>query len=176
MNLNRIKTVGALVVAAAIAGGVGYQWARWTYQPKLIQVTETACGIPPATAAFAIPLEGAMQSIGGLPIAVGPIEIPEGGGLITLQFDPTVDGQAREVQMIEGIVYLPTAYGRNAQIPDQITITCRDGAIASVRYRNDRRGGATFNVLREQAAAMVSDASEPAGEAADQAEPATMPD
>lgn len=175
MNLNRIKTVGALVVAAAVAGGIGYQWARWTYQPKLIQVTESACGIPPATAAFAIPLQGAMQTI-GLPIAVGPIDVPGGGGFITLRFDPTVDGRAREVQMIEDTVYLPTAYGHNAQVPDQITITCRDGAIASVRYRNDRRGSATFNVLREQAAAMVSDAPAPAPNAADPAESATMPD
>jgi hypothetical protein len=168
--------VGALVVTAAIAGGVGYQWARWSFEPKLIQVTETACGVPPATTAFAIPLEGVLRSLGNLPMAVGPLDIPAGGGLVTLRFDPTVDGRGREVRMIEDVVHLPTGYGRNAQIPDHITLTCRDGAIASVRYRNDGRGSATFNVLREQAAAMMSDASEPSGDAAEDAAPVTMSD
>jgi hypothetical protein len=176
MNLNRIKMVSAVVAAVAVAGAVGYQGARWAHAPKLLEVAEAACGVPPATAAFAFPLEGALRSSGSLPIAVGPIDMPGGGGLITLRFDPTVDGGARDVRMIEDVIYLPTGYGRDAQIPDRITITCRDGGIASVRYRNDRRGGATFNVLREQAAAMISDASEPSGDAAEDAAPVTMSD
>lgn len=159
MNLNLIKMGVALLATAAIAGTAGYQWARATYQPKLIQIAGTACGIPAETATFAFPLEGALHSIGSVPIAVGPVDLPDGGGPITLRFDPSVDGQSREITMVEDVVHLPTAYGRNARVPEQITITCRDGAIASVRYRADRQASATFKVLHEQAT-LVSGTSE----------------
>lgn len=157
MRTARVRTLGTTLAAAAVAGGAGYLWAQWSYQPKLVEVQQTACGIPPSTASFAVPLEAALRSGGELPIAVGPIDIPDGGGFVVLRFDPAVDGRGRDVRMIDELLVLPTAYGRDATLPERITVTCRDGAIASVRYQSGRRGGSIFSVLHERAAAMAGD-------------------
>ncbi|HET6519369.1 MAG TPA: hypothetical protein VFG47_06055 [Geminicoccaceae bacterium] len=153
MDTSKIKFGGYAAVAVLVAGGIGYWWAQSTYQPRIVEVSKTACGVPTATARFGVPLQTAMTSMGNLPFGVGPVELPQGGGLVNLTFDPATDGKGREVKMVGNNLYLPTAFGRNDQLPERITISCRDGAVGTVRYQGGNRTSSTFNVVREAATA-----------------------
>ena len=165
MKTDRIKFLVYAAAAVLVAGFAGYTWAKWTHEPPLVEITRTACGVPTTTASFRLPLQTALEAGQNAPLALGPVDMPDGGGLITLRFDPSVDGRGREVRMLDDVLYLPTAFGRGAELPQRITITCRDGMPASIRYQGDRRNAMTYTVLREQTAAVV--ASEPAEVAAD---------
>ena len=153
MDTSRIKLGACAAVAVLAAGGIGYWWAQSTYEPRIVEVSNTACGVPTATARFGVPLQTAVASMGNLPFGVGPVELPQGGGLVSLTFDPATDGKGREVRMVGNNLYLPTAFGRNNQIPERITISCRDGAVGIVRYQGGSRTSSTFNVIREEATA-----------------------
>ena len=156
MDTSKIKFGGYAAVAVLVAGGIGYWWAQSTYQPRIVEVSNTACGVPTATARFGVPLQTAMASMGSVPFGVGPVELPQGGGLVNLTFDPAADGKGREVRMVGNSLHLPTAFGRNNQIPERITISCRDGAVGTVRYQGGNRTSTTFNVIREAATAAVA--------------------
>lgn len=155
MDMQKIKTAGIAVAAVVVGGAVGYYWSQSVHEPEIVEVVRTACGVPAASASFGVPLQTALQSGKKLPFGVGPFETADSGGLVRLVFDPAVDGRGREVRMIDGTLHLPTAFGRDSQTPERITITCRDGTIASVRYQRDRRSSTTFNVLREERTAMA---------------------
>lgn len=162
MDMQKIKLAGYSAAAVVIGGAVGYYWSQSVHEPKIVQVTRTACGVPAGSGSFGVPLQTVLASSPQLPFGIGPFEAPDGGGLVRLVFDPDVDGRGREVRMVDGTLLLPTGFGRDNQMPQRITITCRDGAIASVRYQRDRRASATFNVLREEATAMAPIQAEPA--------------
>ncbi len=172
INTNTLKLAGYAALAVIVAGTGGYVWARSVHKPEIVEVRRIACGVPPATAAFGVPLETAMRSVGQLPFGVGPVEMPQGGGLVQLTFDPSTDGKGREVRMLGDTLLLPTAFGRDGSAPERITITCRDGTVASVRYTGKGRGGTTFNVVREEVTAMAPEASDLPAEAAEPAAPA----
>ncbi len=155
MDMQKIKQAGIAVAAVVVGGAAGYYWSQSVHEPEIVEVVRTACGVPAASASFGVPLRTAMESGKRLPFGVGPFETADSGGLVRLVFDPAVDGRGREVRMVDGTLHLPTAFGRDNQTPERITITCRDGAIASVRYQRDRRSSTTFNVLREEVTAMA---------------------
>ena len=153
----KAKIAGYAALALLLAGTSGYVWARSVHKPEIVEVTRTACGVPPATARFGVPLQTAMRSGGGnLPFGVGPVEVPQGGGVVRLTFDPAVDGKAREVRLVGDTLHLPTAFGRDGEWPARITISCRDGAINTVRYQGGGRGGTTFSVVRGEATAELA--------------------
>ena len=155
IKTEQLKLAGYAALAVVVAGAGGYVWARTVHKPEIVEVSQTACGVPPATARFGVPLQTAMTSIGNRPFAVGPIEVPQGGGVVQLTFNAANDGKGREVKMVDGNLQLPVAFGRDDSRPERITITCRDGTIASVRYQGSNRRSATFNVIREEATAMA---------------------
>jgi hypothetical protein len=64
-------------------------------------------------------------AVGGLSFAMGPVEVPDGGGPITLRFEPSVDGEAHRVRLSGDTLYLPTGFGRGNSPPRRITIPCR---------------------------------------------------
>ena len=155
-DTNKLKLAGYAALAVVVAGVGGYAWARSVHKPAIVEVSQTACGVPATTAAFGVPLQTALRSGGGVPFGLGPIEVPQGGGPIRLTFDPAADGKGREVRMVDGALHLPIAFGRDNRAPERITLTCRDGALASVRYQGRDRRGSTFNVIREEATAAVA--------------------
>lgn len=168
MDMTSIKYGAAAVVAVAIAAGAGYWWSARVHSPPMVQVASTTCGVPAATARFDLPLQTAVQAVGDRSIVIGPVDMPQGGGLVSLRFDRSVDGRGREVTLRDGILHLPVAFGRDNDMPERITLTCRDSRINSVRYQSARRTGSTFNVVHEEAAAMVPEvAPEEPLEAAD---------
>jgi hypothetical protein len=170
MDMNSIKYGAAAVVAVAIAAGAGYWWSARVHSPPMVQVASTTCGVPAAMARFDLPLQTAVQAVGDRSIVIGPVDMPQGGGLVNLRFDRSVDGRAREVTMLDSTLNLPIAFGRDGDLPERITLTCRDGKLNSVRYQSARRTGSTFTVVHEQTAAMVPEiAPEEPVEAADAA-------
>ncbi len=152
MDLIRLKPVGLVILAAAIAAGGGYAGARTVHMPQIVDIGTTACGLPPASPQFGVPLEAVLRVGGGLPFGVGPVDVPDGGGPISLRFEPSLDGQPGEVELVGDTLVLPTTFGREQRLPRRITIHCRDGAVGSVRYLGDGQTSATFNVVRRQAA------------------------
>jgi len=163
MNRIHLKYGAYAVLAAAVAGGAGYWWSARLHAPPMVEIASTTCGVPPATARFDLPLETAVQAIGDRSFVIGPIEMPQGGGIVHLRFDRTVDGKGREVKMLGDTVSLPVVFGRGDAVPERITLTCRDGTLSTVRYQAGRRGGTTFTVVAEEAAAMAP-TGEPASE------------
>ena len=165
MNPVTTKFVAYAAVAALLSGAGGYYWARSVHKPALVEVSRTACGLPLATTSLKVPLETALAASGNLGFGLGPLEIPDGGGVISLRFDPAIDVGSREVRLVDDVLHLPTGFGRDKRSPTRITISCRNGAIASVRYQGDRRTSTSFNVVREQTAAIIPDQPELLGTA-----------
>jgi hypothetical protein len=154
-NLTRLKPVGVLILAVAIAAGGGYAFARTMHMPQIVDIGTTACGLPPASPQFGVPLEAVLRVGGGLPFGVGPVEVPDGGGPISLRFVPALDGQAAEVELVGDTLVLPTTFGPEQRRPRRITIHCRDGAVGSVRYLGDGRTSTTYSVVRRKATALA---------------------
>jgi len=163
--MNRVTTRFAAyaAVAALLSGAGGYYWARSVHKPALVEVNRTACGLPLATTSVKVPLETTLAASGNLGFGLGPVEVPEGGGIISLRFDPTIDGNGKEIRLVDDVLNLPTRFGRDKRSPTRITISCRNGAVASVRYQGDRRSGTTFKVVHEQTAAMAPEPPEALG-------------
>jgi hypothetical protein len=137
-----------LALGVVVAGAAGYASAWAVHRPGIVEVSSTACGVPPSTASFGVPLQMVMRADGNLPFSLGPVELAR-MGLISLRFDPTVAGQGREVRIVGDILHLPTAFGLHQVAPRRIMLNCRDGVIGSVRYQGDGRDSATFHVVRE---------------------------
>ena len=155
MDLIRLKPLALVILAAAIAAGGGYAWARTVHMPQIVDIGTTACGLPPSSPQFGVPLEAVLRVGGGLPFGVGPVDVPDGGGPISLRFEPSLDGQADEVELVGDTLVLPTNFGREQRLPRRITIHCRDGEVGSVRYLGDGQASTTFNVVRRKATALA---------------------
>ncbi len=153
MTTARIKLAGCLALAVAVAFGSGYAWARIASQPEIVEIGSIACGVPPLTASFGVPLQAVRAAVGDLPFGVGPVEVPEGGGRVYLLFDPSADGKRRDVRLVDATLHLPTLFGQDEVAPSRITMNCRDGALGSVRYQGTGRESATFSVVRATDAA-----------------------
>ena len=148
MNAAKLRLAGYLMLALGVAIGGGYGWARTVHMPRLVEIGSTACGLPVAGARFGVPLQAMLEAAGGLPFAIGPVEAPEGGGPITLRFEPSVDGAAHRVRLVGDALYLPTVFGEAHSEPRRITIHCREGVVGSVRYQGAGRESLTFEVSR----------------------------
>jgi hypothetical protein len=162
MDAAKIKLAGGAVLVVAAVGG-GYAWARISEQPEIVEIGSIACGVPPLTASFSVPLEAVLAAVGDRPFAVGPVEVPQGGGPISLLFDPAADGRRREVRLIGDTLHLPTVFGQDEVPPKRITINCRDGGLGSVRYQGADRESATFGILRPTGAASTGGRPEHSG-------------
>jgi hypothetical protein len=143
-----LKLAGYLAVAAVLAAGGGYAWARTVHMPQIVDIGSTACGLPESSPSFGVPLEAVIRVSGGVPFSVGPVAVPEGGGPLSLRFDPELDGLAEEVRLEGTTLHLPTSFGDDRQLPQRITLHCREGDIGSVRYHSNGRASAVFKVLR----------------------------
>jgi len=170
MKLARTRFAAYAAGVALLAGAGGYYGGKSAHEPPLVEISRTACGLPPTTTRLKVPLETALAAAGNLRIGIGPIALVRGGGTIDVRFDPELDGSAPEVRMIDDVLHLPAVFGREKRSPARITIGCRDGVVATVRYQGDRRGSMSFNVVRERAAAS---APTRAGEGDASAEPGT---
>jgi hypothetical protein len=145
-----LKLAGYLAVAAALAAGGGYAWARTVHRPQIVEVGSTACGVPETSSSFGVPLEVVMRVSGGMPFSVGPLEVPEGGGPLSLSFEPGLDGAAEEVRLDGATLHLPTRFGEDRQLPERITLHCREGDLGAVRYQSSGRASTVFKVLRNR--------------------------
>jgi hypothetical protein len=161
MDMAKVKLAGYLALVIGVAVGGGYGWARTVHMPQIVEIGSTACGVPTSSARFGVPLQTILQATGGLSFGLGPVELPAGSGAISLRFDPSIDGQAGELRLIDGVLYLPIAFGPDRRRPRQITLHCRDSLIGSVRYQGDGRENATFSVVRAAAAASIRGSSDP---------------
>jgi hypothetical protein len=161
MSMTNRRLVGLLALAAAVAAGGGYAWARTLHMPQIVDIGSTACGVPETSPRFGVPLAAMMRVAGGLPFGVGPLEVPEGGGPVSLRFEPALDGEADEVRLAGAMLHLPTSFGHDRQLPRRITLHCRDGAIGSVRYQAAGGASTVFNVVRNDAGACDRAAAPP---------------
>lgn len=151
-DMQKIKLGAGVLAAVAVVGAGSYWYAASAFSPPIVTISQTACGVPATTASFGVPLATVAQSAPRVPVSFGPIEAPQAGGAVNLKFDAGVDGRAREVTMLGDTLLLPVNFGRDDAYPERITITCRDGAVATVRYQGSSRAGATFNVVHQQLA------------------------
>jgi hypothetical protein len=152
MSVTNLKPVGLLALAAAVAAGGGYAFARTVHMPQIVDIGSTACSVPETSPRFGIPLTAMMQVAAGVPFGVGPVEVPEGGGPVILRFDPALAGEVDEVSLAGAILHLPISFGHDRQLPRRITLHCRDGAIGSVRYQGADGASTVFNVVRKAGA------------------------
>jgi hypothetical protein len=151
-----LKVAGYVMLAAVLAAGGGYAWARKVHMPRIVEIGSTACGVPESSPSFGMPLEAVMRVAGGRAFGLGPVDIPAGGGPVRLRFEPTLDGEGGEVRLAGTILYLPTSFGQERQLPRRITLHCRDGAIGSVRYQGKGGASMVFQVARGAARAPAS--------------------
>lgn len=152
LDSEKVKLVVGAVAAVAIVGVGSYWWAAGSHSPKIVTVSQTACGLPATAASFGVPLSTIRDSSPALSVAFGPIEAAQAGGLVTLKFDPKADGRGREVSMEGSTLRLPVTFGRDDAVPERIVLTCRDGGVAQVRYQGSGRAATTFNVVQQQLA------------------------
>jgi hypothetical protein len=145
-----LKLAGYLAAAAALAAGGGYAWARTVHMPQIVDISSTACGVPETSSSFGLPLEAVLRVSGGVPFSVGPVEVPEGGGPVSLRFEPELDGLAEEVRLEGAILHLPTHFGADRQLPQRITLHCREGGLGAVRYQSNGHASTLFKVLRSK--------------------------
>lgn len=157
MDTQKMK-LGAGLVAGAIALAVGgYAAGSWMTKPELVAVTSTGCGSIETAGSFGLPLRTVGLSAPAIAVSFGPVDYPTGGGGIRLAFERQVEGGGREVVLVGDTLRLPMTFGRDNLSPERITVTCRNGDIATVRY-NRGRSGTTFNVVRQE----ISEAGEEA--------------
>ncbi len=150
VDMKQIK-LGAIAVAAVLVVGLGAHWyGASTHKPQIVSVVKTGGGVP-AGSGFGIPLTTLSQAAPGVAVSFGPMEGPGTTGAVKLRFDHAVEIQNREVRMVDGELQLPVRFGRDNELPQRITLTYRDGNLATVRY-NGNSGGVTFNVRQEMLA------------------------
>jgi hypothetical protein len=146
------RLAGVLALAVALGAGGGYAWARTVYMPEIVEIGSTACGVPASSPRFGVPLAAVLQVAGGVPFAIGPLEVPEGGGPVSLRFEPALGGERDSVRLTDATLHLPARFGHAHEVPRRITLHCRDGAIGSVRYQGADGASTVFNVVRKAGA------------------------
>ena len=146
-----LRSAGYLALAAALAAGGGYAWARTMHMPQIVDIGSTACGLPESSPRFGVPLAAVLQVAGDLSFGLGPLDVPQGGGPVNLRFEPALSGAAAEVRLADAVLYLPTGFGQDRELPRLITLHCRNGTIGSVRYQGDSGASTVFEVTRSQA-------------------------
>lgn len=146
MLSTNLRLAGYVALAVALAAVGGYAWARTVHMPQIVDIGSTACGVPETSTRFGVPLEAVMRVSGGVPFSVGPLAVPEGGGPLSLSFEPDLDGLAEEVRLEAATLHLPTSFGEDRQLPERITLHCRDGDLGSVRYQSHGRASTVFKI------------------------------
>ncbi|MCP1674837.1 hypothetical protein J2T57_001975 [Natronocella acetinitrilica] len=147
IDMQQIK-LGGVAVAMTLAVGLGGYWyGASSHKPEIVPVVKTGAGLP-AGSGFGIPLITLTSAAPGVPVRFGPLDAESTGSLVNLQFSTKVDGRGREVALVNGDLMLPVRFGRNDEVPKQISIAYRNGSPATVRYTG-RQGGATFNIIEE---------------------------
>ncbi|MCC5859912.1 MAG: hypothetical protein JJT90_17275 [Ectothiorhodospiraceae bacterium] len=155
VDMKQIK-LGAVAVAAVIVVGLGAHWyGASSHKPQIVSVVQAGAGLPSGSG-FGVPLATLTQAAPGVAVSFGPLEGPATSGALKLRFDHTVEVQNREVHLINGELQLPVRFGRDNEVPQRITLTYRDGNLATVRY-NGKSGGMTFNVRQELLAEALAD-------------------
>ena len=145
--LAKLKRASLIVVGAVVVAGGSYWYGSSSAAPKMVAVTQTGCGA--AAASFGVPLESIKRGAPTLAASFGPMEIPA-ASQVRLHFDPAADGKGREVKLIGDVLHLPVTYGAAGNVPERIRMTCRDGAIATIRYEAGKRGAATYSVVYQE--------------------------
>lgn len=167
MNTRKLKIYGYAAVALLATGAGSYYAAAERYRPEIVQVSSTGCGVPATLAGFGVPMRTIAAEASTIPVRFGPFAVPDAGGVVHLTFDPAVDGNGREVRMTDGDIVLPVTFGRDGRYPERIVATCRDGAIATIRYVEGRRNGKSFTVVpaaeTASASPQAADSTAPAG-------------
>jgi hypothetical protein len=149
IDTNKLKT-GVTAAVALVAVGFGAYWySASVHKPPIVSVSQSGAGVP-ANTGFGIPLATLTEAAPGLGAVFGPLEGPADAATLRVAFDPSVDGRGREVTLHGDTLMLPVTFGRDGQIPQRITITYRDGDVASVRYQGKSAGGSTFSVVRPE--------------------------
>jgi hypothetical protein len=160
MSIAKIKLAGCLVLMIGVAVAGGYGWGRTVHMLQIVEIGSTACGVPTSSARFGLPLRtilqaanglSFLQAANGLSFGLGPVALPAGSGPISPRFEPSLDGRAGEVRLIDDVLYLPLTFGPDRRSATLITLHCRDQVIGSVRYQGDGSEGATFSVVRAAA-------------------------
>jgi hypothetical protein len=146
-TLAKLKRASLIVVGAVVVAGASYWYGSSSAAPKMVAVSQTGCGT--AAASFGVPLETIKRGAPKPAASFGPMEIPA-ASLVRLHFDPAADGKGREVKLIGDVLHLPVTYGAAGNVPERIRVTCRDGAIATIRYEGGKRASATFQVLHQE--------------------------
>ena len=138
MDLIRLKPLALVILAAAIAAGGGYAWGA--HRAHAADRRHRHHRLRPAAVEpqFGVPLEAVLRVGGGLPFGLGPVDVPDGGGPISLRFEPSLDGQADAVELADDTLH-PADHLRAASAACRAAsrIHCRDGAVGSVRYLGD---------------------------------------
>jgi hypothetical protein len=146
-TLPKLKRASMIVIGAVVVAGGSYWYGSSSAAPKMVAVSQTGCGV--AAASFGVPLETIKRGAPTLAASFGPMEIPA-ASQVRLHFDPAADGTGREVKLIGDVLHLPVTYGAAGNVPERIRMTCRDGAIATIRYEGGKRASATFQVVHQE--------------------------
>ena len=134
MTTARIKVAAGLTLTIAVAFGGGYAWARMVSQPEIVEIGSIACGVPPLTASFGVPLQAVLAAVGDLPFGVGPVDVPEGGGRVYLLFHPTADGKRRDVRLVDATLTSadPVRTGRSGAEADHDQLPGRSARVGAL--------------------------------------------
>lgn len=146
----RLGTIIVASLAVIAAGGLVYYVAHAQAKPKLVTIGMTACGVPATAATFRVPVDTLQKTAPNVPVRMGPLELPGAGGDFHLTFDPGADGRADEITMVGDTVHLPLTFGRQAWVPKEVTLTCRDGGLDVVRYQRTSSQTKRFKVAQQE--------------------------
>lgn len=172
----RLGTIIGASLAIIVAGGLLYYVAHAQAKPKLVTISMTACGVPATAATFRVPVDTLQKTAPNVPIRMGPLELPGAGGHFHLTFDPSADGRGDEVTMVGDTVHLPITFGRQAWVPKEVILSCRDGSLDVVRYQRSGSKTKRFTVAQaEPAFSSPLPAAEPELRPSDEAEPRPSP-
>lgn len=152
------RGLAAGILAIATAFMAGY-WIGERRSVERTRVVATSCGVAPADAPFHLPLRVLQEQASHVPLLVGPITIPGAGTGVLLRFDPSLGGSTDTVTKLGNVLHLPKFldtestgpfFRRSISVPPQeIRLTCRDGALTAVHYHLDNMS-ATFAVIRQE--------------------------
>jgi hypothetical protein len=90
-----------------------------------------------------------------VPLLIGPVKV-NSRKTVLLRFDPALDGTGDTVVKRGDVLHLPRTIGDDPSPPEEIRLTCRNGALAAVRYRLDDTA-ASFAVVYRDDETPVSD-------------------
>ncbi len=131
-----LTTLLAGLAALGVAGTAGYLAGRSEPAPE-VGISAISCGIPGAEG-FTIPLALLSDAEARVPVLVGPVEVRGAGAPVLLRFVPPRDLDPAGILQRDGVLHLPSRLA-DGSVPEAITLSCRDGAIASVLYQSSDR-------------------------------------